>query len=141
MRKATAVLAASLVLLTAACSRNVGVASDPAPAAATTPAAASAFDPSGMYDFVAQFGGQSHSGTLEIERAPTTGFRGEAWLEGESDPAIIHSGSVTDRHVVLNGTVGGNDVVFELDFDGAGFSGVIIAGGDTVPVTGTRRTT
>ena len=135
MQKAAAVLAASLVILTAACSRNVEAPSDPAPAAAT------AFDPSGMYDFVAQFGGQSHSGTLEIERAPTTGFRGEGWLEGESDPAIIHSGCVTGRHVVLNGTAGGNDVVFELDFDGAGFSGVIIVGGDRVAVTGTRRAT
>lgn len=134
MRKATAVLATSLVLVAAACSRNVEGASGPAPAAATV------FDPSGMYDFLAEVGIQARTGTLEIERVPTTGFRGEAWLEGEGQPAIVQSGTVTDHHVVLNASVGGNiQVKFELDFAGAGFSGVIIADGDTVGVTGTRR--
>ncbi|HUF12721.1 MAG TPA: hypothetical protein VMN78_06465 [Longimicrobiales bacterium] len=134
MRKATAVLATSLLLVAAACSRNVEEASDPAPAAATE------FDPSGMYDFLAEVGIVARTGTLEIERAPTTGFRGEAWLEGEGQPAIIESGTVTDRHVVLNATVGGGTrLKFELDFAGAGFSGVVSAGGDTIAVTGTRR--
>ena len=136
MRKttATAVLATSLVLVAAACSRNAEATVDPAPSAAP------AFDPSGMYDFLAELGIEVRTGTLEIERTPATGFRGEAWLQGEGNPAIIESGTVSGRHVVLNAFAGGTQVVFELDFDGAGFSGVAIAGEDTITLTGTRRT-
>ena len=96
-------------------------------------------DPSGMYDFTAQLGIEVRTGTLEIERT-ADGWDGEAWLEGEGDPALIESGTVSGNHVVLNALVGGgNNVVFELDFTDEGFAGVIIAGGDVISIEGVRR--
>jgi hypothetical protein len=135
MRNTTRALAASLLLLTAACSRNVEASSEPVPAAST------AFDPVGLYDFVATMGIETRTGTLEIERNDTGGLRGEAWLEGEPDPAVIESGAVAGNHVQLTAFVGGgNQVTFELDFTGTtAFSGTIVAGGDVINVTGTRR--
>ena len=124
-----------------ACSGNEPSA-DPAPVApqGPAPAAVAGFDPVGMYDFVATMGMDDRTGTLEITRNAEGGLRGEAWLEGEPDPAIIESGAVAGNHVQLIAFVGGgNQVTFELDFEGTGFSGVINAGGQAIEVDGTRR--
>ena len=131
MTTTTRVIAAALLLLSTSCGRNVQAESEPAP---------TAVDPVGMYDFVATLGAESRTGTLEIRRNDTGGLRGEAWLEGEPDPAIIESGAVTGNHVALYAFVGGgNQITFELDFTGAAFAGTITAGDETIAVTGTRR--
>lgn len=134
-------LFAGLGLALAACSGNESTA-EPAPVAPRAPAApaVTGLDPVGTYDFVATMGIESRTGTLEITRSPEGGLRGEAWLEGESDPAIIESGAVSGNHVQLVAFVNGsNQVTFELDFEGTGFSGVINAGGDMIDVDGTRK--
>ena len=134
MRRLFVALCAFLLLI-GACSSTPSSEPTPAPAAA---AAVPAFDPSGMYDFVATMGSESRTGTLEFERT-ANGFEGEAWLEGEGDPARIVAGGQTGNHVVLNALVGMNDVTFELDFTGATFAGTITAGDATIDVTGTKR--
>lgn len=129
MRRIASLATAALSVFILACSSTPS--SDPTP----TP---TAFDPSGMYDFVARMGAESRTGTLEIERT-ANGFGGEAWLEGEGDPAQIVSGSAVGNHVILNGLVGMKDVTFELDFTGSTFAGTIMAGDNEIAVTGTRR--
>ena len=133
MRRLFLAVCASLLLIGACGS---GPASDrPAPSTS----AAATFDPSGLYDFVATMGADSRTGTLEFERTGN-GFEGEAWLEGEGDPARIVSGSIAGNHVILNGIVGMNDVTFEIDFTGGTFAGTITAGDNVIGVTGTKRT-
>ncbi len=121
-----------------ACSRNP----DPeyAPDAAAAPAV-SGFDPVGFYDFTATLGIEDRTGTLEITRDANGGLGGEAWLDGEGDPAVIESGAVTGNNVQLLARVGGsNEVTFNLDFTGSSFEGTITAGGDqTIAVSGQRR--
>jgi len=135
MRNTIRVLALASVLVASACSRGVQAESEPSPAAST------ALDPVGMYDFTATMGADSRTGTLEITRGDAGGLRGEAWLEGEPDPAIIESGAVAGNHVQLTAFVEGtNQVTFELDFAGSSFTGVIVAGGEQISVTGSRRT-
>ena len=137
MRLMSMVAALALV----ACSSNEPAA-EPAPATPQAPAASAVtgLDPVGMYDFVATMGIETRTGTLEITRNAEGGLRGEGWLEGESEPAVIESGAVSGQHVQLTAFVGGgNQVTFELDFEGTGFSGVITAGGQTIEVDGTRR--
>lgn len=142
MKKTISTLAAGLLLFAAACSSNAAPEQPAAPAGPASPApeaTVAAVDPAGMYDFIATMGAQTRTGTLEIRNEPQ-GIRGEAWLEGESDPAIIGTGSVTGNHVVLDAYVGnGMDVTFALDFTGSSFTGTISAGGDVIDVTGTRR--
>lgn len=133
MRRLFVTLCAGLLLI-GACSSSPTPDTTPAPA----PAAAVAFDPSGMYDFVATMGMESRTGTLQITRT-ANGFEGEAWIEGEGDPARIVGGGVTGSHVVLNALVGMNDVTFALDFTGTTFAGTITAGDAVIDVTGTKR--
>ena len=137
MRLIASAVAVSLTVVAAACSSTTGY--DPAPSPTTSATTTTAFDPSGMYDFVASMGAETRTGTLEIERSAANGFEGEAWLEGEGDPARIVSGGVTGNHVILNGIVGMNDVTFEIDFTGNTFAGTITAGDNVIDVTGTRR--
>ena len=103
------------------------------------PAAPAPFDPAGMYDFTATMGSDTRSGTLELERNAAGHMVGEAWLEGEPDPALIESAVIAGSHVDLYAHVGANAINFSLDFNGPAFSGIIDAGGDTIQVTGTRR--
>ena len=95
-------------------------------------------DPSGMYDFVAVLGIEARTGTLEVTQT-ADGWDGEVWLEGEGDPALIESGTVTGNHVVLNAVVGPNPITFELDFTDDRFTGVVNAGGDVITMEGTKR--
>ena len=125
----------SLVLLSIAA---IGCGS--ATAQSAEPPAPTPVDPVGMYDFEAKLGADVRTGTLEITRNAEGGLRGEAWLEGEPDPAIIESGAVSGNHVQLTAFVGGGmPVTFELDFAGAGFTGAVTAGDQTIELTGTRR--
>ena len=135
MRRISAFVPAVLSIFVLACSSAPDTDSTPTP----TTVASAALDPSGMYDFVATMGGESRTGTLEIERSAANGFTGEAWLEGEGDPAQIVSGSIVGNHVLLNALVGMNDITFELDFTGAAFAGTITAGDQVIDVTGTKR--
>src|SRR5688500_16818072 len=133
MRRISSFVSAVLSIFVLACSSAPATDSTPTPAANT---ASAALDPSGMYDFVATMGAESRTGTLEIARSAAHGFTGEAWLEGEGDPAQIVSGSIVGNHVLLNALVGMNDITFELDFTGSAFAGTITAGDDTIDVTG-----
>ena len=134
MRRVTPLVV--LILLSATACANAAARSEPTPA----PAASNELDPVGMYDFVASLGIEARTGTLQIQRSDTGGLRGEAWLEGEGDPAMIQSGAVSGNHVSLFALVQGSlQVSFELDFAGTAFSGLIIAGGDSIAVDGTRR--
>ena len=127
-------LTLALAVTASACSRNVEADSEPRPAAAAT------LDPSGLYDFTATFGDETRTGTLQINRNAAGEYSGEAWLEGEPDPAIIDNAVIAGNHVVLNAWVGGTNAIrFELDFAGSAFSGTIHAGDQAVAVTGTRR--
>ena len=108
--------------------------SAPPPRAAPEP-----IDPVGMYDFVAALGTDERTGTLEFERI-ASGLRAEAWLTGESQPALSDSVVVNGSRVTFRAYVGGGDEVnFDLDFEGAAFRGVIVAGLDTITVRGQRR--
>ena len=136
MRKATPFLVLLFLFATACSSASAQTDATPAPAAA----AEADIDPVGMYDFVATLGIEARTGTLEIVRNDDGGLRGEAWLEGEGDPAVIESGAVAGNHVSLFAFVGGGtQVTFELDFEGNEFSGVITADGQAIEVDGTRR--
>ena len=102
--------------------------------------AQSAVDPVGMYDFVATLGIEDRTGTLEIERNEAGVLVGEAWLEGEGDPALIESGVVNGNHVDLHAFVNGALMVtFALDFTDGNFDGTITAGDESIEVVGTRR--
>lgn len=103
------------------------------------PGGAAPFDPTGFYDMVALLGGDERTGTLEIERT-ATGLAAEAWITGESQPAIADSIEVDGSHVVLHTLVGGGDAVtFDLHFDDDAFTGVILVALDSIDVTGQRR--
>ena len=130
MRKTMSLLPVFLLLLAAACSRSATVESEPAPA----------LDPAGMYDFVASVGGESRNGTLELERT-ATGWEGEGWLDGEADPALVDSATINGSHVTVYAMVDGEDeIIFDMDFAGRNsFTGIIMAGAQSVNVTGTRR--
>lgn len=135
MRRISSFISAALSIFLLACGSTPAADSSPTPANAPS----AAVDPSGMYDFVATMGAESRTGTLEIARSAAHGFTGEAWLEGEGDPAQIVSGSIVGNHVLLNALVGMNDITFELDFTGSTFAGTITAGDQMIDVTGTKR--
>ena len=117
-----------LSLAAAACSSATSQSDAPAP-----------IDPVGMYDFTATLGSDTREGTLEIVRTPA-GLDGEAWLTGEPEPALADSVTVRGSHVVLYMLVGGGDPVnFDIQFAGPSFTGVIVAGMDSIGVTGQRR--
>ena len=102
-------------------------------------APAAPIDPVGMYDFVAALGTDERTGTLEIERT-ANGLGAEAWLTGESQPALSDSVVVNGSRVTFRAYVGGGDEVnFDLDFEGAVFRGVIVVGLDSISVQGQRR--
>ena len=127
-RRSLGVLALGLAALSA-CAGNPG---------SDTPAAV---DPVGFYDFTATRGGDSRPGTLEITRT-AAGLDAEAWLTGEPNPALADSVRVVGSNVAIYTLVGGGDVVdLHLQFVGnRSFSGVIIAGPDTIGIVGQRRT-
>ena len=103
-------------------------------------APAAAVDPVGMYDFQASMGIEVRTGTLEIERNAEGNLVGEAWLEGEGDPAIIESVVVTGNHVDAYAFVNGSlPVTFALDFTDSTFAGTITAGDQAIAVDGQRR--
>ena len=133
MRTTTMAFALSLAALTAACSRGVDVSSE-----APAPAAAAALDPVGVYDFSVSFGGETRNGTIHVH-ATADGYGGEARLEGEDEPAVIDSVRVTGNRMIIDATPPGQGVTFELDFTGNAFSGLIFAGDDAIPVTGSKR--
>ena len=134
MRKATS-LPVLLMVFATACS-SASAQSDSTPA----PASAAAFDPTGFYDFEATLGIEVRTGTLEFERNAEGHLVGEAWLEGEGDPAIIESVVVSGNHVDAYAFVNGSTpVTFALDFTGSAFSGTIDAGGQSIAVDGQRR--
>ena len=103
-------------------------------------ASAAPVDPVGMFDFEASMGIEARTGTLEIGRNAEGQLVGEAWLQGESEPAVINGGTISGRHVELNALVSNSlPVAFVLDFDGDEFAGIIVANSDTITVIGTRR--
>ena len=103
-------------------------------------APAAAVDPIGTYDFQASLGIEVRTGTLEIERNAEGNLVGEAWLEGEGDPAVIESVVINGNHVDAYAYVNGSmPVTFALDFTGETFAGVITAGDDAIDVDGQRR--
>ena len=131
MRTRPTILTSTALLMslaTAACSSAPSSSDSPAP-----------FDPVGMYDFTATLGSDTREGTLEIVRT-AAGLDGEAWLTGEPQPALADSVTVRGSHVVLYMLVGGGDPVnFDIQFAGPAFAGVIVAGMDSIGVTGQRR--
>jgi hypothetical protein len=131
MKAIPAVLALALVAL------GAGEVQAQAPA---TDTAAPAVDPIGTYDFQATLGIEMRTGTLEIERNEAGDLVGEAWLEGEGDPAIIESVVINGLHVDMYAVVNGSmPVTFALDFTGTEFAGTITAGDQTIDVDGQRR--
>lgn len=134
MRTNATVLVLSLAVLAAGCGGGYAEAeSGPAPSVS-----AATLDPVGRYDFTASLGGETRTGTIEIART-ANGYGGSATLEGESHAAVIDSVRVTGNHMVINLTVPGDPIVFELNFTGAAFTGFILAGGDVVDVFGAKR--
>jgi hypothetical protein len=133
MRRIASIVLVPLVVLAAACTRNVQVESEPAPASS------SAFDPVGTYDFSVSMGGMTRTGALHIERSGT-GYGGHATLEGESEPATItgvtvSGNSFTARVVPPNGEA----VDFMVTMNGNQFTGNVITDMGTIPVTGSKR--
>lgn len=134
MRTKASVVALFLVVFAAACGRGYPQEDgDPTPSSS-----ASALDPVGMYDFTATLGSESRTGTIDIRRTEN-GYGGQATLEGESDAAILDSLRVDGNRMVIDLTVSGGPVVFELDFTGAAFTGFIFADEDAISVTGAKR--
>ena len=130
MRRIKASLAVVVLVLAAACSRNVEASSEPVPSS----------DPVGTYDFTASMGGTSQRGTLVIQRTDGGTLGGYATIEGESEHAVVNSVSQTGSRIVVGLTPpDGEAVTFTMDFTGASFTGNVAAHGQMIPVTGSKR--
>ena len=133
MRRTASLVVLIPLVLAAACSRNVEAASEPAPAAS------SALDPVGTYDFAISMGGMTRTGVLQIVRTGA-GYGGSATLEGESDPASVTSVTVSGNTITAR-VVPPNDqpVDFVMTMNGNAFSGNVMADMGEIPVSGTKR--
>ena len=133
MRRTASLVLIPLIVLAAACSRNVEAESEPAPAASA------ALDPVGTYDFTISMGGMTRTGVLQIVRSGA-GYGGSATLEGEMDPAEVTSVTVSGNTITAR-VVPPNDqpVDFVMTMNGSEFSGNVMAEVGEIPVTGTKR--
>ena len=130
MRRIASSAALVLLVLAAACSRNVEASSEPAPSS----------DPVGTYDFTASMGGITQTGTLVIQRNDAGTLGGYATIDGEPEPAAVNSVTQTGSRLVVGLTPpDGSEVTITMDFTGSTFTGNAAAHGQTIPLTGSKR--
>ena len=131
MRRIASGSAVALLVLLAACSRNVEAVSEPAPSAS--------LDPVGTYDFSISMGGQSRSGTIVISRVESA-YAGYATLEGEEESAPVRNVRVSGNVLTLEVEPPSEEAVtMELTFTGTQFTGNLFASGQSIPITGSKR--
>lgn len=127
----------------------LGVLTIPAPAPlagqsrpeAAPPATVSAIDPVGTFDFLASFGIEARTGTIEIRTGDDGVLVGEVRLQGESEPAVVENVTVDGNQVQIVARVQGQLLVtIDLDFrDADVFSGTIAVPDDSIDIDGRRR--
>ncbi len=112
-----------------------------ASAQAAAPAPAVVIEPIGTFDFLASFGIEARTGTIEIRAGEDGVLVGEVRLQGESDPAIVDNVVVEGNQVEILALVNGHLMVtIDLDFkDADAFSGTIAVADDAIDIDGRRR--
>ena len=120
---ATAALA-SVALLAIACSPP-------------TPPSPPPLDPTGTFDIALEIEGQVIEGVITVEGSAEDGYEGEITVMGNS--ATLGDFVVEDSNLAFVARTDEFTVVFEVAFEGNGFSGVLDSEMGSGTVIGTKR--
>ena len=102
-----------------------------------TPPAPPPLDPTGTFDFAIELEGEVIEGVITIEGNAADGYEGEVVAMGNT--ADIHDVAIEGSNVAFVVRAEGLSVVFDLAFEGTGFSGVFDSEMGSGTVIGTKR--